>query len=105
LAGLIGTRLCMNVNFDLGVFACSSCLVAGMLASVAAVQFPYLLNDVFHTLTIYNSGSAHELINSRAIWWIAPFVLALGYNVCAHRIFRNRLRFSHGLAHPRPMMT
>ena len=41
LAGLIGTRLCLSIGFDLGTFASASCLIAGLLASVAAAQYPY----------------------------------------------------------------
>src|SRR5262249_54235043 len=42
LAGLMGTRLSLSVGYDLGAFAGASCVIAGLLASVAAGQFPYL---------------------------------------------------------------
>ena len=34
LAGLMGARLCMNVNFDLGAVAGSSCIIAGLLVAI-----------------------------------------------------------------------
>lgn len=41
LAGLIGTRLCLSIGFDLGTFASATCLIVGLLASVAAGKYPY----------------------------------------------------------------
>jgi cytochrome d ubiquinol oxidase subunit II len=41
LAGLIGTRLCLSIGFDLGTFASASCLIVGLLASAGAAQYPY----------------------------------------------------------------
>jgi cytochrome d ubiquinol oxidase subunit II len=40
LAGLIGTRLCLSVGFDLGTFASATCLIVGLLASAAAARYP-----------------------------------------------------------------
>jgi cytochrome d ubiquinol oxidase subunit II len=94
LAGLIGTRLCLSVGFDLGTFASASCLIAGLLASVAAGQFPYLLTD----LTVYNAGSAHLPLSSTAVWLAPPFLLAIGYNL--HRVLRKVAS-----VHAEPMMT
>ena len=99
LAGLIGTRLCLSVGFDFGAFASASCLIAGLLTSVAAGQFPYLLN---HGLTVYTAGSAPHGMSASAILWIPVFILAVGYNVGRHRLFRK-----HESAGPnnRPLMT
>ncbi len=74
LAGLIGTRLCLGVCFDLGAFASASCLIAGLLTTVAAGQFPYLLT---HNLTVYNAGSSASGLNVSALWWIPAFALAV----------------------------
>jgi len=76
VAGLLGARLCLSVDFDLGVFASASCVIAGLLASAAAGQFPQLLR----TSTIYHAGAA---------WWIPAFALAAGFNVSMHRLFRS----------------
>ena len=72
LAGLIGTRLCLSVGFDLGTFASASCLIAGLLASVAA--------------GIYHAGSAHLQLSSSATWWMPALLPAVGYNVRVHRV-------------------
>ena len=97
LAGLIGTRLCLSVGFDLGTFASASCLIAGLLASVAAGQFPYLLTGPGYSLTVYNAGSAHLQLGLSAIWWIPAILLAVGYNISMHRAFRT--------VHAQPIMT
>jgi cytochrome bd ubiquinol oxidase subunit II len=86
LAGLIGARLCLTVGFDLGVFASACGVIAGLLASAAAGQFPYLLSL---GLTVYNSGSARYGATIGAIWWLPAFALAAGYNVDTHRWFHN----------------
>jgi len=44
LAGLIGSRLCLSVGFDLGVFASASCVMAGLIASAAGSEFAMLLS-------------------------------------------------------------
>jgi len=106
LAGLIGARLSMSVGFDLGTFASVSCLIAGLISSAAAGQFPYLLNQGHHSLTVYNAGSDHLQLASSAIWWAPAFLLAIGYNVTS-RVFRHKLQATNGTAgvQPRPMMT
>jgi cytochrome d ubiquinol oxidase subunit II len=88
LAGLIGTRLCLSIGFDLGVFASASCVIVGLLASVAASQFPYL---VARNLTAYNATTAPQGVSASALWWIAAFLIAVGYNIVHHRSSRNRL--------------
>jgi cytochrome d ubiquinol oxidase subunit II len=102
LAGLIGARLCLSVGFDLGTFASASCLIAGLLASAAAGQFPYLLSG----LTVYNAGSAHVQLGSSAVWWITPFLLAIGYSVSVRRFGKQAADQSRmANVHPQPMMT
>jgi cytochrome bd-type quinol oxidase subunit 2 len=76
LTGLIAARMCLSVGFDLGAFAGASCMIVGLLASVAAGQFPYLLNH-----TVYDAGTAPQGMLTAALWWIPPFVLAAGYHV------------------------
>jgi cytochrome d ubiquinol oxidase subunit II len=87
LAGLIGARLCLNIGFDLGVFASASCVIAGLLISAAAGQFPYLLS---HQVTVYSAGSAPAGVSISAIWWVSAFLLAGGYSVSMHRLMRNK---------------
>jgi cytochrome d ubiquinol oxidase subunit II len=81
LAGLIGTRLCLSVGFDLGAFASASCLIAGVLASVAASQVPHLLS---HDLPASSAGIS-------AIWWLPAFLVAAGYNITMRRLVRQKL--------------
>lgn len=85
LAGLIGTRLCLSIGFDLGAFASASCLIAGLLASAAAGQFPYLPDEAARSLAMYNAGSSHVQMGSIAIWWAPAFLLAVGSNVNGRR--------------------
>jgi cytochrome d ubiquinol oxidase subunit II len=81
LAGLIGTRLCLSVGFDLGAFASASCLIAGVLASIAASQVPHLLT---HDLGASSAGNS-------AIWWLPAFLIAAGYNVTMRRLVRHKI--------------
>ncbi|HEY3835629.1 MAG TPA: cytochrome d ubiquinol oxidase subunit II [Bryobacteraceae bacterium] len=81
LAGLIGTRLCLSVGFDLGTFASASCLIAGVLSSLAASQVPQLLNRDLPT-------SAPGL---SAIWWLPAFAIAIGYNLTMSRRIRQKI--------------
>lgn len=77
LAGLIGARLSSSIGFDLGTFAGASCLIAGLLASAAAGQFPNLIGEGPRSLTIYNAGSVHLPAGTSAIWW-GPAILLGG---------------------------
>ena len=81
LAGLIGTRLCLSVGFDLGTFASASCLIAGVLSSLAASQVPQLLN---HDFPAAAPGAS-------AIWWLPAFALAVGYNLTMSRRVRQKI--------------
>jgi cytochrome d ubiquinol oxidase subunit II len=109
LAGLIATRLCVGVNFDLGVFVGASCVIAGLLTSAAAGQYPYLLSAtgmVPDSLTVYNAGTSQYGMSLSAIWWIPAFLLAFGFNVSMHRRFRhssrNGIAASHAVRHQLP---
>jgi cytochrome d ubiquinol oxidase subunit II len=95
LAGLIGAHLCLTVGFDLGAFASACCVVAGLLASAAAGQFPYLAGN---GLTVYDAGSAHHGMSISAVWWIPAFVLAVAYNARMHRLFGHKMADNH--SHP-----
>lgn len=71
LAGLIGTRLCLSVGFDLGTFAGASCTLAGMLASACGgSSTPFVIGPTGH---------------NSAILWIPALALAAGFNVWMHR--------------------
>ena len=80
LAGLLGTRLCLSVGFDLGAFAGVSCLIAGMLVTAST-----------GVMTLYGSAPNLAFVSVNPIWWLPAFLLAIGYNVTMHRIWRNRL--------------
>jgi cytochrome d ubiquinol oxidase subunit II len=98
LAGLIGARLCLSVGFDLGVFVSASCAIAGLMTSVAAGQFPYLLNATPFSppgLTVYGAGANSYGMSISAIWWIPAFVLAGGYNIFMHHMFKRGMSNSH----------
>jgi cytochrome d ubiquinol oxidase subunit II len=81
LAGLIGTRLCLSVGFDLGAFASASCLIAGVLASLAASLMPHLLTQDF----------AASSAGLSAIWCVPAFFVAAGYNATMRRLLRQKL--------------
>jgi len=106
VAGLIGTRLCLNIGFDLGVFAGASCVIAGLLTGTAAGQFPYLLAPSgagLPVLTVHNATAASGIAVS-VFWWIPAFSLAVGYNLFMHRLARHRVEVKSGItavhAHP-----
>ena len=73
LAGLMGTRLCLSVNFDLGTLVSASFAVAGLISSAAigssVLPMPSIMN--FH-----------------AAWWSAAFLLAAGFNFWMHRLVK-----------------
>ena len=104
LAGLIGARLSSSVQFDLGTFASASCLIAGLLASVAGGQYPFLLNDGTQSLTVGNAGLAHWQLGWSALWWAPAILLPVGYNV-AGRWSRKRIESSMAVVSSHPMMT
>jgi cytochrome d ubiquinol oxidase subunit II len=88
LAGLIGARLCLSVDFDLGTFAGASCVIAGLLTSASAGQFPL----------VHNAISGPQTLSISALWWLPAFVLATGYNLHVHRLSAGKLAGRTGLA-------
>ena len=87
LAGLMAARMCLTVSFDLGAFAGACCIIVGLLASVAAGQYPYLLNQ-----TVYDAATPHPVMYTGAIFWIPAFLLAAGYNLSKrYAVFPARL--------------
>jgi len=90
LAGLIATRLCLTVNFDLGAFAGASCVIAGFLASVASGQFPDLLQPLnTYAFSAHTAATSPHGMAISAMWWIPAFLLAAGYNLRTHGLFRS----------------
>lgn len=78
LAGLIGTRLCLSVGFDLGAVASGSLVVAGLVGSAAAGQ------------------TALPAVS--AAWWLPAFLLTAGCIISVQRLLLSRLATKRGSA-------
>lgn len=74
MAGLIGIRVCLGAEFDLGAFASAGCLIAGSLACAILSQFPYLPGV----------GQPHAF-DARSFAWLTVLALSLGYNLVRRR--------------------
>jgi cytochrome bd-type quinol oxidase subunit 2 len=78
MAGLIGIRLCLGVDFELGAFASAACLIAGLLACAAFGQLSYLPAKQPHGFDF------------RLLAGISALGLAVGYNFFGRRLVRAR---------------
>lgn len=113
LAGLLGARLCQSVGFDLGAFSSALVLIAGLIGTVAAGQFPYLLGPGIPGgpgLAIYNASNGTFHPSVALLCSLPAILLAFGYNLFARRRFpkveTERARRSQDLhARPHPLMT
>jgi cytochrome d ubiquinol oxidase subunit II len=71
-------------------FAASSLLIVGLLTTVAAGLYPYVLpsraGEPFG-LTVDNAASSGHALTVAAWWWTVGIVLALVYFAVAYRLF------------------
>lgn len=74
----------------LRAFLASSLLIVGLLTSMAAGLYPYILPARAgrpYGLTVDNTASGHHALTTALIWWPIGMVLAAVYFVFAYRIF------------------
>jgi cytochrome d ubiquinol oxidase subunit II len=95
LAGLAGVWLYARNPNRLGMAFVSSCLyLAGMLASVAAGLYPYVLPAIGHPaggLTIHNASTGAHGLRAGLAWWIPGMALAAAYMWFLYRRFRGKV--------------
>jgi cytochrome d ubiquinol oxidase subunit II len=86
VVGLGGMRLARGRN----AFLLSCVYLGGMLSSVAAGLFPYVLpatTDAASSLTVYNTAASSYGLTVGLIWFIPGIMLVTGYFVYAYRHF------------------
>jgi len=83
LAGLIGSRLCLGIGFDLGVVASAVCIAASLLASATA--------GPFSTLTV----TAPFSLSAALLWSMLALSLMAAYKAGMHRRARSRMPAGH----------
>jgi cytochrome bd ubiquinol oxidase subunit II len=92
LVGLIGSKL---VNGALDAFLASCIFIVGMLTSVAAGLYPYLLpsnSQPALSLTVMNAAAPRYGLEIGLIWFIPGMLLATGYFLYTYRSFSGKLR-------------
>jgi cytochrome d ubiquinol oxidase subunit II len=85
-----------------GAFAASCAFLAGMLASVAFGQFPLVLpssTDPARALTANGAASDAGGLAIGLAWWVPGMMLAAGYSVGVHWMFRGKVSGGEGEEH------
>lgn len=93
LAGLLAVPLCLREQYELGAFAGSSAMIAGLLCCAAAGQFPYMLASTTDapSLTVHDAASSTHAFTVGSGWPILAVLLLIGYVAFVHRNFRARV--------------
>jgi cytochrome d ubiquinol oxidase subunit II len=71
-------------------FAASAAFIAGLLATMAAGLYPYLLparEGAAHGLTLHNAAAGDYALQVAIVWWGVGMLLAAAYFVHAYRLF------------------
>jgi cytochrome d ubiquinol oxidase subunit II len=95
LVGLIGIKLMNAARRVLEAFAASCLFLVGMLTSVAAGLYPYVLPsnlDAAQSLTIGNAAAPRYGLEIGLMWFIPGMLLTTGYFVYTYRSFAGKLR-------------
>jgi cytochrome bd ubiquinol oxidase subunit II len=74
----------------LRAFLASSLFIVGLLTTMAAGLYPYVLparQGHPHGLTITNAASGHHALTTAIVWWPLGMILAAAYFVFAYRLF------------------
>lgn len=77
----------------LHAFLASSLFIVGLLTTMAAGLYPYILparQGQPYGLTIHNAASGHHALVTAIVWWPLGIVLAAVYFVFAYRLFFRR---------------
>jgi cytochrome d ubiquinol oxidase subunit II len=95
LIGLVGIKLMNGAARGLEAFLSSCVFIAGMLTSVAAGLYPYVLpsnTDPARSLTIVNAAAPRYGLEIGLIWFIPGMLLAIAYFSYTYRSFAGKLR-------------
>jgi cytochrome d ubiquinol oxidase subunit II len=94
LAGLAGMKIMNAAGRAMEAFLSSCVFILGMLTSVAAGLYPYVLpssTDPALSLTIYNAAAALYGLEVGLIWFIPGMLLASAYFIYTYRSFAGKV--------------
>lgn len=89
--GALGAQLAYQRRDQwLRAFGASSLFIVGLLTTMAAGLYPYILPARAgrpHGLTVDSAASGHHALTTALVWWPLGMVLAAAYFVFAYRMF------------------
>jgi cytochrome bd ubiquinol oxidase subunit II len=94
LAGLSGMKVMNGSGRAMEAFLASCAFILGMLTSVAAGLYPYVLpasTDARLSLTVYNSAAARYGLEVGLVWFIPGMLLTTAYFVYTYRSFSGKV--------------
>jgi cytochrome bd ubiquinol oxidase subunit II len=94
LAGLAGMKIMNAAGRAMDAFLCSCAFILGMLTSVAAGLYPYVLpssTDPALSLTVYNTAAARYGLEAGLIWFIPGMLLTTAYFIYTYRSFAGKV--------------
>jgi len=93
VAGLAGMKPFNAARRAMKAFLASCTFLLGMLASVAAGLFPYVLpaTDARLSLTVHNTAAAHYGLQVGLVWFIPGMVLTTAYFIYTYRSFAGKV--------------
>jgi cytochrome d ubiquinol oxidase subunit II len=92
-AGVAGQFVFQRREQWLRAFGCSALFIVGLLTTMAAGLFPYILparQGRPFGLTVDNAASGHHALTTALVWWPLGMILAGVYFVFAYRMFFRR---------------
>src|ERR1022692_3754686 len=94
LAGLTGMKIMNTAGRAIDAFLSSCAFILGMLTSVAAGLYPYVLpssTDPALSLTIHNTAAARYGLEVGLIWFIPGMLLTSAYFIYTYRSFAGKV--------------
>jgi cytochrome d ubiquinol oxidase subunit II len=94
LAGLFGMKVMNAGGREKAAFLSSCAFVLGMLTSVAAGLYPYVLpssSDPALSLTIYNAAAAPYGLRVGLVWFVPGMLLTMAYFIYTYRSFAGKV--------------
>jgi cytochrome d ubiquinol oxidase subunit II len=94
LTGLAGMKLMNSARRVLDAFLASCLFITGMLTSVAAGLYPYILpsnSDAALSLTVTNAAAPRYGLEIGLMWFIPGMLLATGYFLYTYRSFSGKV--------------
>jgi cytochrome bd ubiquinol oxidase subunit II len=102
LLGLAGIKIMNGAGRALEAFRSSCAFLAGMLTSVAAGLYPWVLpasGDPALSLTIYNAAAPRYGLQAGMVWFIPGMALTAGYFIYTYRSFAGKVTSNGGETH------